>query len=225
MKQEQLTLIIGKITASSVLHAKWLNTLSMMENTGARKISRYEHPIQTDIVVLKHAAEEARHAYYLKKMIARVIPGYCPDYSYDYLLAPIESHHYLHRLDTETCRYLKHHSGWKARQLKHGAYLLVTYAIELRADMLYAAYQDVLTAINSKVNVKTIIKEEEGHLAEMTRMLQDFYPGWEKLAEDVLKIESNLFANWMQAIKQEVVYIPTNIKISLNVEQLKPNFN
>ena len=44
----------------------------MMENTGARKISRFEHPVATDIIVLKHAAEEARHAYYLKKLIGKI---------------------------------------------------------------------------------------------------------------------------------------------------------
>src|ERR1700744_1225283 len=98
MEQEQLRAIIDKITTSAPLHAKWLNSLSMMENTGARKISRYEHPVHTNIIVLKHAAEEARHAYYLKKLISRVAGGDCPDYSFEYLLAPVESYHYLHRL-------------------------------------------------------------------------------------------------------------------------------
>ncbi len=204
MEQQQLKTVIDKITASPVTHAKWLNSLSMMENTGARKISRYEHPVHTDIIVLKHAAEEARHAYYLKKLIARVTPNACPDYSFQYLLAPVESHHYLHRLDTQACRYLKTTMGLTGREMKHGAYLLVTYAIEVRADMLYETYQEVLTAIKSRVNVKSIIKEEEGHLAEMTRMLQAFHPQWESLANDAVQIESALFTAWMKAVEQEV---------------------
>src|SRR6201992_3592932 len=98
-QQEQLKKAVERIVVSDDLHAKWLNCLSMMENTGARKISKYEHPVNTGIIVLKHAAEEARHAYYLKKQIAKLSPDACPDYSYPHLLAPIESYHYLHQLD------------------------------------------------------------------------------------------------------------------------------
>jgi hypothetical protein len=201
MKQEeQLQQILDIIVPSDELHGKWLNSLSMMENTGARKISKYEHPVHTDIVVLKHAAEEARHAYYLKKQIGKLGEVSCPDYSYPYLLAPVESHHYLNMLDVEACRYLKNKMQLEGRALKHGAYLLVTYAIEVRADMLYGVYQDALTKYGSKVNVKSIILEEEGHLAEMQRMLQDFHPDWEALAKDMCAVEDKLFNIWVDAI-------------------------
>src|SRR6185312_257406 len=198
MKQEeQLSNVVRKIVVSDEMHAKWLNSLSMMENTGARKISRYEDPVHTDIIVLKHAAEEARHAYYLKKQISKVATDGCPDYSLPYLLAPLESHHYLNRLDTEACRYLKGKLDINGRALKHGAYLLVTYAIEVRADMLYGIYQDALTQHGSKVNVKSIIAEEEGHLAEMQRMLELFHPQWQELAADACKLEDELFLKWI----------------------------
>ena len=41
MDMEQL---IASIVADKQQHARWLNTLSLMENTGARKISASEHP-------------------------------------------------------------------------------------------------------------------------------------------------------------------------------------
>ncbi len=203
MKQEeQLQQVLEYIVPSDELHGKWLNSLSMMENTGARKISKYEHPVLSDIIVLKHAAEEARHAYYLKKQIGK-LPGIaCPDYSYPYLLAPVESHHYLNMLDVEACRYLKANLGLTGRELKHGAYLLVTYAIEVRADMLYGIYQEALTKYKSKVNVKSIIMEEEGHLAEMQRMLKDFHPEWERLAADMCAVEDRLFMTWVDAVSK-----------------------
>jgi hypothetical protein len=203
MKQEeQLQQVLEYIVPSDELHGKWLNSLSMMENTGARKISKYEHPVLSDIIVLKHAAEEARHAYYLKKQIGK-LPGIeCPDYSYPYLLAPVESHHYLNMLDVEACRYLKTNLGLTGRELKHGAYLLVTYAIEVRADMLYGIYQEALTKHKSKVNVKSIIMEEEGHLAEMQRMLKDFHPEWERLAADMCAVEDKLFMTWVDAVSK-----------------------
>lgn len=203
MKQEeQLKNIVALIVPSDEMHAKWLNSLSMMENTGARKISKYEHPVYTNIIVLKHAAEEARHAYYLKKQIGKIAQDACPDYSYPYLLAPIESYHYLHQLDVEACRYIKNTLGLEGRELKHGAYLLVTYAIEVRADMLYGIYQDALTKYSSKVNVKSIIAEEEGHLEEMQKMLEVFHPQWEQLAGDMCEIENRLFERWISAIEK-----------------------
>ncbi len=201
MKQDQqLQQILDIIVPSDELHGKWLNSLSMMENTGARKISKYEHPVHTDIIVLKHAAEEARHAYYLKKQIGKLADVSCPDYSYPYLLAPVESHHYLNMLDVEACRYLKNKLQLEGRALKHGAYLLVTYAIEVRADMLYGIYQEALTRYGSKVNVKSIILEEEGHLTEMERMLKDFHPQWQELANDMCQVEDRLFNVWVAAI-------------------------
>jgi len=199
-QEEQLKSVIDRIVGANDMHAKWLNSLSMMENTGARKISRYEHPVSTGIMVLKHAAEEARHAYYLKKQIAKLSADACPDYSHPYLMAPVESHQYLHQLDVEACRYLKEKMGLAGRDLKHGAYLLVTYAIEVRADMLYGIYQEALTSHGSKVNVKSIIAEEEGHLAEMQRMLEQFHPSWKQLAADVCKIEDGLFNTWIAAV-------------------------
>ena len=204
MKQEeQLSKIVNKIVVSDEMHAKWLNSLSMMENTGARKISKYEHPVHTNIIVLKHAAEEARHAYYLKKQISKLAGDACPDYSYPYLLAPIESYHYLQMLDVEACRYLKNKMKLEGRALKHGAYLLVTYAIEVRADMLYGIYQEALTKHESRVNVKSIILEEEGHLEEMQRMLEVFDPKWKELAADMCEVENKLFETWISAIDRK----------------------
>ena len=199
-QNEQLSKVVEKIVPSNEMHAKWLNSLSMMENTGARKISKYEHPVHTNIIVLKHAAEEARHAYYLKKQISKLLDDACPDYSYQYLLAPIESYHYLHQLDVDACRYVKNKLGLSGRDMKHGAYLLVTYAIEVRADMLYGIYQEALTRHSSKVNVKSIIAEEEGHLEEMQKMLEVFHPEWERLAKDMCAVENKLFERWVTAI-------------------------
>ena len=94
-----------------------------------------------------------------------------------------------------------HRTAQYGRALKHGAYLLVTYSIEVRADMLYGVYQNALTKQGSKVNVKSIIAEEEGHLAEMQKMLIAFHPEWQQLANDMCKVENLLFENWISAIE------------------------
>lgn len=195
--------ILEKVVPDDVLHAKLLNTLSLMENVGARKISRYEHPVHVSLTVLKHAAEEARHAYYLKKQIGKLSESYCPDYAFEYLLAPVQSYHYLHQLDLKACRYL-HKRGLQGRAMYDAAYILVTYAIEVRADDLYDVYQSALTSHNSKVNVKSIIMEEAGHLEEMTRMLKAFDDNWQAIASDICHIEAELHQGWLSAVAAEI---------------------
>jgi hypothetical protein len=196
----QLSNILPTIIANNQLHARWLNTLSLMENTGARKISASEDPVTVTYIILKHAAEEHRHAFYLKKQIEKTGRGLCPTYSAGYLLAPAYSKYYLNQLDIDVCRYLKKELGLTGRELRFAAYLLVTYAIEVRADELYPIYQEALENADSKVNVKSIILEEEGHLEEMIAQLHKFSPDWEIHAEKAVNMETKLFNNWVVAL-------------------------
>jgi len=198
--------LFNQIIANPEVHAKLLNTLSLMENTGARKISASEHSTNVTLIILKHAAEEHRHAYYLKKQISKIDETLCPTYSYEYLLAPASSRLYLNKLDMEVCRYLKNTLNLSGTELRFAAYLLVTYAIEVRADELYPIYQEALDAAQSKVNVKSIILEEEGHLEEMLKQLKDFSFEWEIYAEAALKIEAKLFNDWVKSLEKELNY-------------------
>lgn len=193
----ELSTILPTIIADNELHARWLNTLSLMENTGARKISASEDPVTVTYIILKHAAEEHRHAFYLKKQIEKTGEGLCPTYSGEYLLAPAYSKYYLNQLDIDVCRYLKKELGLTGRQLRFAAYLLVTYAIEVRADELYPVYQNALDAVGSKVNVKSIILEEEGHLEEMINQLKTFSPDWQYHAQKAVDMETGLFDDWV----------------------------
>lgn len=202
-----LNTLFQQIISKPELHARLLNTLSLMENTGARKISASEHSTNVTLIILKHAAEEHRHAYYLKKQISKINETLCPTYAYEYLLAPASSRLYLNKLDTEVSRYLKTALALSGNELKFAAYLLVTYAIEVRADELYPVYQEALDAAGSKVNVKSIILEEEGHLEEMLKQLKEFSPDWEIHAEKALEIESRLFTDWLQALGRELINI------------------
>ncbi len=170
-----------------------------MENAGARKISACEHKEKVSLIVLKHAAEEHRHAYYLKKQLAKLNAD-CPTYTSAELLTPAHTRFYLNQLDIQVCRYLKKNFKLEGEALKHAAYLFVTYAIEVRADELYPVYQEVLTEFQSKVTVKSIILEEEGHLEEMIAQLREFSPVWEDHAREVVAIESRMFAAWTSAL-------------------------
>jgi hypothetical protein len=196
----ELSTILPTIIADKQLHARWLNTLSLMENTGARKISASEDPTTVTYIILKHAAEEHRHAFYLKKQIEKTEEGLCPTYAGEYLLAPAYSKYYLNQLDIDVCRYLKSELKLTGRGLRFAAYLLVTYAIEVRADELYPVYQDALDNAGSKVNVKSIILEEEGHLEEMINQLHHFSPDWQSHAQKAVDMETRLFKSWVNEL-------------------------
>lgn len=200
----QLQSILENIVNNNSLHAKWLNTLSYMENAGAKKISASEHKEQVNLIILKHAAEEHRHAYYLKKQLDKLGGDLCKTYTNEELLTPDHTRFYLNALDVAVCRYLKQHFNLNGYELKFAAYLFVTYAIEVRADELYPVYQDVLTRAKSKVNVKSIILEEEGHLEEMLNQLKTFSPDWEMHATQVIQIEQGMFNRWINNLAEQV---------------------
>ncbi|MDZ7900132.1 MAG: hypothetical protein U5N85_19180 [Arcicella sp.] len=195
--------IFQNIIANDALHARFLNTLSLMENTGARKISASEHKTKVSFLILKHACEEARHAFYLKKQISKVanLENF-PTYENQFLIAPFASYTYLQLLDIQVCRYLKKALQLSGEDLKYAAYLLVTYSIEVRADELYPIYQTALDEAKSKVNVKSIIVEEEGHLEEMITQLKSFSNDWEIHAEKALEIERGLFKIWVEELAE-----------------------
>lgn len=175
-----------------------------MENTGARKISASEDPTTVTYIILKHAAEEHRHAFYLKKQIEKIEGVALPTYAPQYLLAATHSKRYLNQLDIDVCRYLKEKLALKGAELRFAAYLLVTYAIEVRADELYPVYQEALTEAGSKVNVKSIILEEEGHLEEMLNQLQNFSADWQVHADKAVAIETRLFEAWVDQVGAEL---------------------
>lgn len=193
------------IVENPSLHVRWLNTLSYMENCGARMIAACEHPTKVKKEILKHAAEEFRHAYYLKQQMSRVDEAEMCDYSQNFLLGGWHSRHYLQLLNIKTCQYLKIKMEGSNDKIRAASYILVTYAIELRAKEIYPIYHQVLKEHSSKVTVKSILLEEEEHLAEMEAALA-LLPNCEVLAHTVGSFEKILYQKWINALAQEIVF-------------------
>lgn len=188
--------LLPAIIACPKQHAKWLNTLSFLENCGARKIAACEHPTLVKEEMLKHAAEEFRHAHYLKRQIVKVSTESMETYAPSLMLGGVATLHYLERLDWLACRYLKS-QGLNRAAIREAAYLLVTYAIELRADELYRIYDEVLKKAGSKVAVKSILMEEKEHLNEMIAGLEKM-PSGSNYATQVCGYEAELAEKWIQ---------------------------
>jgi len=190
------------IISDDALHAKWLNTLSLMESIGARKIIAHQNILRTDFNILRHMAEEVRHAYILKKQIQKLNISMLNDYQFQCLLAPIQTYHYLTALEVMASRWIKDELRQRGEELKRSAYVLVTYIIECRAMEVYPVYQSVLDTHGSKVNVQTIIREEETHLADMKRSLAKSFPDCDGAIQHMLALENKWFLNWVQGISK-----------------------
>ena len=200
---DQLLKLLEIAVSSNDLHAKWLNTLSYLENCGARKIAACEHPTEVKEEMLKHAAEEFRHAHYLKRQIERVTEKPMNDYSRLNILGGTATLHYLSALDLQIARYLSQTIGLTSGAVKETAYLLVTYAIERRAEELYPIYDAILRKAHSKVTVKSIWLEEKEHLQEMIEGLLKIPSGF-ILANEACAIEAILCKNWLNAVAKEI---------------------
>lgn len=185
---------------SEALHARWINTLSYLENCGARMIAASEHPTEVKSEVLKHAAEEFRHAHYLKSQIQRVTSVELPDYKMENLLGGFATKQYLSRLNVLTCRSLSQ-SNLPVSLIQHAAYYLVTYAIECRAGELYPLYETCLRKAHSKVTVKSILLEEKEHLDEMKEELCRIPDGY-TYAAIVCEYEADIYIKWIAAVER-----------------------
>ncbi len=201
--EQRLRGVLDLIDTQTTLRAKLLNTLSYMEHIGATKIAKTQSGPKADFMTLKHAAEEARHAFYLKRLCRKIDADSFPDYSLENLLAPIHSRQYLYRLDIAVARMVKK-AGLQGEAMRKLSYLLVTYAIEVRADDLYPVYESYLEKYPERVSVSTIIAEEEGHLAEMESALAGYSPELQALKKEAIAFEEQLFEEWIAAMEVEL---------------------
>ena len=69
---------------------------------------------------------------------------------------------------------------------------------------LYHTYQAALTHANSPVHVRSILKEEEGHLANMTAQLDQTDPDWQDHCHDLHAAEQKLFERWLDQLQNQL---------------------
>jgi hypothetical protein len=147
------------------VHVRFVNTLSMLEHIGSAKIARTQSGKSITAEILQHLAEETRHAQVLKRIACAIDPDLPLDYADHRLLAGAAARGYFARLDVGVRSFVR-------RELPPAlhapaAYALVTWLVELRAAWLYPLYQDALRARGLPYSVRSIIGEEERHLAEI----------------------------------------------------------
>ena len=148
------------ICAWPATHARFLNTLSLMEHIGSRKIMGSQGEAGLSHDTLKHLAEETRHAYFFKRAAER-LAGHALNYSPGETIAGASARFYMGRLDAAIAGAMPDASPLAL------PYLYMSLVVELRAIWSYRLYQEVLSDRRSGISLASILAEEELHLSAM----------------------------------------------------------
>src|SRR5688572_23281051 len=79
-------------------HARMINTLSLLEHMGSHKIMATQNGAGIDQATLKHVAEEAHHAFFMKRQAEKTAQR-ALEYAAADLLAPPSARMYFQRLE------------------------------------------------------------------------------------------------------------------------------
>src|SRR5499427_1851669 len=97
--------LLARIVADPPRHARLANTLSMLEHIGSHKIMTTQHGSDIDQPTLKHVAEEAGHAWFMKRLAEKTAQRPLEYVDAD-LLAPAAARMYFQRLEAALVRTL-----------------------------------------------------------------------------------------------------------------------
>ena len=195
--------VLTRLIADPPRHARWLNTVALLEYTGARKMLKSQASQRMSEMILRHAAEESRHAHFFKRAALRIDPELGSEFTAESLLCGEAAKAYFYELDHGVCARLRD-SGLEGDALSYASYLYVTTLIEERADWLYPAYHQLLRRAKLPVSLAGIIAEEEGHLREMEEALASVDDQWSDRMVGLRAFEDGLFDQFLAALCDEV---------------------
>jgi hypothetical protein len=193
---------LAAIVRDEPQHARFMNMLSMLEHLGSRKImvSQMNRILTEDS--LKHLAEEARHAYFFKRQAERVAKKPLDGYTDENTMARIPAAMYFGRLDAGITKAVVKdvYGGRTQADPDNQVYPWVSMIIELRACWLYHIYHQVLEEAKVHISLKSLLAEEDLHLAEMFGMVG----GNTELLQRLSALETELFTKFWAHL--EVAY-------------------
>ena len=157
--------VLSELVKHNELHAKFLNTISLMEYMGARKIVKSQLEKNVDSEVLAHMTEEIRHAQIFKKMALKLSDKKLKTYDDEYLLAGPAGRAYIQTVDQSISAVLQGENSYLN-------YLLSTLLIEERANEVYPFYEKLLEPFGFGTYIRGILREEENHLEQIKDLLE-----------------------------------------------------
>jgi len=194
---ERTQSVLEAIVGEPERHARMLNTLSLLEHMGSHKILLTQHSAAIDQATLKHVAEEAQHAYFMKRQAEKTAERPL-EYTADDLFAPASARMYFQRLEGATVRTLGPTRSARA------AYLYMSMIVEFRALWFYGLYQHALQRARHALSLKRVLGEEQAHLADMAERLDAGNELDDARAAQVLAAERQLYSRLLGALERAV---------------------
>ena len=176
-------------------HARMINTLSLLEHMGSHKIMATQRSAAIDQATLKHVAEEAHHAFFMKRQAEKTAER-ALEYVADDLLAPSSARMYFQRLEAATVRALG------PRRSARAAYLHMSMIVEFRALWFYGLYEQALKRAQHALSLKRVLGEEQAHLGDMAARLEAGNELDDARAAEVLAAERKLYSGLLGALEQ-----------------------
>ena len=189
--------LLARIVADAPRHARLLNTLSMLEHIGSHKIMTTQHAADIDQPTLKHVAEEAQHAYFMKRQAEKNAARPLEYVSAD-LLAPATARMYFQRLEAAMLRTLSRQRSARA------VYLYMSMIVEFRALWFYRLYQQTLQRARHPLSLKRLLGEEQSHLGKIANRLETAGELSDARTSDFVGYEKALYARLLSSLQRAV---------------------
>lgn len=185
--------LLERVIAEPARHARFVNTLSLMEYIGARKILKSQPAAGFTLELLAHVSEEIRHAHVLKRLALKLDPA-VETYAPEFLLAPAAASGYMQAVDRAAEADLAA-TGNAAQPWVN--YLYTTLLVEERAGGFYPAYAERLAPLGHAAVIQGILREEENHLRQVVdHLLRDDADGRARL-DRLRVVEATAFEKWL----------------------------
>jgi hypothetical protein len=189
--------LLDSLIAAPARHARLINTLSLLEHMGSHKIMATQHAAGIDQATLKHVAEEAHHAYFMKRQAEKTAERTL-EYVPGDLLAPAAARMYFQRLESAMVRtFGAEHGGGRA------VYLYMSMIVEFRALWFYELYQAALQRARHALSLKRVLGEERAHLVDMAERLEALGDAAGAYAAEFLAVEKLLFARLLRGLERD----------------------
>jgi hypothetical protein len=195
--------LLEAIVAEPQRHARMLNTLSLLEHMGSHKIMATQHSAAIDQATLKHVAEEAHHAFFMKRQAEKTAER-ALEYVAGDLLSPAAARMYFQRLEAATVCALGE------RRSARAAYLYMSLIVEFRALWFYGLYDHALKRVRHALSLKRVLGEEQAHLSDMAERLEASGDSTGVHTAELLAVEKLLFGRLLGSLEREVA-TSTNI--------------
>jgi hypothetical protein len=191
------------VIAAPLLHSRFLNMLSLLEHIGSRKIMLTQMQGGMGRDVLKHMAEETRHAYFFKTRAERLNGHGQLGYSDADCLCRNAAVMYFQRLDAEISKAVA-----TSQSPSFLPYLWVSLIVELRANWVYHLYQAMLVEAGSPLSLKSILAEEAGHMRDMYADIERVDGASASRVAGLAKQETKLFCRFWHQLKNAAAIAP-----------------